>query len=59
MVQFNLPQNSRPKPGKTWPKTAGAKRTTEFRVYCPCADDVAGHARRGAFASIDREVAPA
>jgi succinate dehydrogenase / fumarate reductase iron-sulfur subunit len=33
MAQFNLPLNSRPKPGKTWPKTPAAKRTTEFRVY--------------------------
>ncbi len=33
MVQFNLPKNSRPTPGKTWPKPAGAKRLTEFRIY--------------------------
>jgi succinate dehydrogenase / fumarate reductase, iron-sulfur subunit len=33
MVQFNLPKNSRMTSGKTWPKTAGAKETTEFRVY--------------------------
>ena len=33
MVQFTLPANSRPTPGKTWPAPAGAKRTTEFRVY--------------------------
>jgi succinate dehydrogenase / fumarate reductase iron-sulfur subunit len=33
MAQIVLPQNSRVKPGKTWPKPAGAKRTTEFRVY--------------------------
>ena len=33
MVQFNLPKNSRMTEGKTWPKPAGAKRTTEFRIY--------------------------
>ncbi len=33
MVQLTLPQNSRPTPGKSWPKPAAAKRTTEFRVY--------------------------
>ena len=33
MVQFNLPKNSRPTPGKTWPKPANAKRLTEFRIY--------------------------
>jgi succinate dehydrogenase / fumarate reductase iron-sulfur subunit len=33
MVQLTLPQNSRPKPGKTWPKPANAKRLTEFRIY--------------------------
>src|SRR5580692_6229740 len=33
MVQFNLPKNSRLTAGKTWPKTEGAKETTEFRVY--------------------------
>ena len=33
MVQFTLPENSRPKAGKTWPKPADAKRLTEFRVY--------------------------
>ena len=33
MAQFNLPKNSRPTPGKTWPKPEGAKRLTEFRVY--------------------------
>jgi succinate dehydrogenase / fumarate reductase, iron-sulfur subunit len=33
MVQFNLPKNSRVQPGKSWPKPAGAKRLTEFRVY--------------------------
>ncbi len=33
MVQFNLPKNSRPTPGKAWPKPANAKRLTEFRIY--------------------------
>jgi hypothetical protein len=54
MAQFNLPLNSRPKPGKTWPKTPAAKRTTEFRIHRPSADEVAGRARRGAFAPVDR-----
>src|SRR6202161_2414052 len=33
MVQLTLPQNSRPTPGKSWPKPASAAKTTEFRVY--------------------------
>src|SRR5258707_14020184 len=33
MVQLTLPENSRVKSGKTWPKPANAKRTTEFRIY--------------------------
>jgi succinate dehydrogenase / fumarate reductase iron-sulfur subunit len=33
MVQFTLPANSKIAPGKTWPAPAGAKRTTEFRIY--------------------------
>ena len=33
MVQLTLPENSRIKPGKTWPKPANAKETTEFRIY--------------------------
>jgi succinate dehydrogenase / fumarate reductase iron-sulfur subunit len=33
MVQFNLPKNSRPTPGKAWPKPANAKRLKEFRIY--------------------------
>ncbi len=33
MVQLTLPENSRVKPGKTWPKPANVKRTTEFRIY--------------------------
>ena len=33
MVQFTLPQNSKVKPGKTWPGPEGAKRTKTFAVY--------------------------
>jgi len=33
MVQINLPKNSRPTPGKAWPRPADAKRVTEFRIY--------------------------
>jgi succinate dehydrogenase / fumarate reductase, iron-sulfur subunit len=33
MVQLTLPENSRVKSGKTWPKPANAKRLTEFRIY--------------------------
>src|SRR3984893_4757362 len=33
MVQLTLPENSRVKSGKTWPKPASATRLTEFRVY--------------------------
>jgi succinate dehydrogenase / fumarate reductase iron-sulfur subunit len=33
MVQLTLPENSRIKPGKTWPKPPNAKRLTEFRIY--------------------------
>lgn len=33
MVEFNLPPNSRVKPGKTWPRPADAKRTRVFKVY--------------------------
>ena len=33
MVQLTLPENSRIKPGKTWPKPASAARLTEFRIY--------------------------
>jgi succinate dehydrogenase / fumarate reductase iron-sulfur subunit len=33
MVQLTLPLNSRPTPGKSWPRPAGAAKTTEFRVY--------------------------
>ncbi|WP_421762056.1 succinate dehydrogenase iron-sulfur subunit [Devosia sp.] len=33
MAELTLPKNSRITPGKTWPKPAGAKRVTEFRVY--------------------------
>lgn len=33
MVEFALPRNSRPTPGKIWPKPASAKNVREFRVY--------------------------
>jgi succinate dehydrogenase / fumarate reductase iron-sulfur subunit len=33
MVQLVLPENSRPKPGKSWGAPQGAKRLTEFRIY--------------------------
>jgi len=33
MVEFALPRNSRPTPGKVWPKPAGANNVREFRVY--------------------------
>ena len=33
MVQINLPKNSRPTPGKTWPRPANASRVTEFHIY--------------------------
>jgi succinate dehydrogenase / fumarate reductase iron-sulfur subunit len=33
MVQLTLPANSKIGTGKTWPAPAGAKRTTEFRIY--------------------------
>ncbi len=33
MVEFALPKNSVVGQGKSWPKPAGAKRLTEFRIY--------------------------
>ncbi|CAH1650234.1 succinate:quinone oxidoreductase, iron-sulfur cluster binding protein [Hyphomicrobiales bacterium] len=33
MAEFALPKNSRMTEGKVWPKPAGAKHTTDFRVY--------------------------
>ncbi|MBS7697234.1 MULTISPECIES: succinate dehydrogenase iron-sulfur subunit [unclassified Chelatococcus] len=33
MAEFALPKNSRMTEGKVWPKPAGAKRTTDFRIY--------------------------
>ncbi len=33
MVEFNLPPNSRIKPGKTWPVAAGARRLKRFKIY--------------------------
>jgi succinate dehydrogenase / fumarate reductase iron-sulfur subunit len=39
MAQINLPKNSRPTPGKTWPRPANATRVTEFRIYRWSPDD--------------------
>ena len=39
MVAFTLPRNSKITEGKSWPKPANAKRTTEFRVYRWSPDD--------------------
>jgi succinate dehydrogenase / fumarate reductase iron-sulfur subunit len=33
MVQLTLPKNSKIGKGKVWPKPAGAKHVTEFRIY--------------------------
>ena len=33
MVQLTLPKNSQVRPGKTWPKPAGATSLKEFRIY--------------------------
>jgi succinate dehydrogenase / fumarate reductase iron-sulfur subunit len=33
MAHLVLPKNSRPTPGKTWPKPASATRLAEFRIY--------------------------
>jgi succinate dehydrogenase / fumarate reductase, iron-sulfur subunit len=33
MVEFALPKNSRPLPGKTWPKPDSTKRLSEFNIY--------------------------
>ena len=33
MVQFTLPENSRIRPGRTWPRPEGAGNTREFRIY--------------------------
>jgi succinate dehydrogenase / fumarate reductase iron-sulfur subunit len=41
MAEFNLPQNSRLTQGKAWPKPAGAKNVTEFKVYRWNPDDTA------------------
>jgi succinate dehydrogenase / fumarate reductase iron-sulfur subunit len=39
MAEFNLPKNSRLIEGKAWPKPAGAKNVTEFKVYRWSPDD--------------------
>jgi succinate dehydrogenase / fumarate reductase, iron-sulfur subunit len=41
MAEFNLPQNSRLTEGKAWPKPAGAKKVTEFKIYRWNPDDTA------------------
>src|SRR6478609_9742420 len=41
MAEFNLPANSRLTEGKAWPKPAGAKKLTEFKVYRWNPDDTA------------------
>jgi len=41
MVEISLPRNSRPQPGRQWPKPEGAKRLSEFRVYRWNPDDSA------------------
>ncbi|MEX0842659.1 MAG: succinate dehydrogenase iron-sulfur subunit [Xanthobacteraceae bacterium] len=33
MVQFTLPRNSKVTEGKTWPRPAGARRVTRYRIY--------------------------
>ena len=33
MAELLLPKKSQPKPGKTWPKPAGATNIREFRIY--------------------------
>ena len=33
MVELVLPKNSRPLPGKSWPRPPAAKRATEFSIY--------------------------
>jgi succinate dehydrogenase / fumarate reductase iron-sulfur subunit len=33
MVELTLPKKSQPKPGKTWPKPAGATNLREYKVY--------------------------
>jgi succinate dehydrogenase / fumarate reductase, iron-sulfur subunit len=45
MVQLTLPENSRIKPGKTWPRPANATRLTEFRIYRWNPDDGANPRR--------------
>ena len=39
MAEFTLPKNSRLVEGKAWPKPAGAKKLTEFKVYRWSPDD--------------------
>ncbi|MEZ5669327.1 MAG: succinate dehydrogenase iron-sulfur subunit [Alphaproteobacteria bacterium] len=39
MVEFALPKNSKIKPGKQWPKPAGATNLREYRIYRWSPDD--------------------
>jgi len=39
MAEFRLPENSRIKQGKIWPRPEGAERLTEFQVYRWSPDD--------------------
>ena len=41
MVELALPKNSRPTPGKTWPRPANSSNVREFRVYRWSPDDTA------------------
>ena len=53
MVQLTLPKNSRVKPGKTWPKPAGATNVKEFRIYRWNPDD--GQNPRIDIYTVDRD----
>src|SRR5271166_3782981 len=53
MVEFALPKNSRPLPGKTWPKPDSTKRLSEFNIYRWNPDD-AQNPRIDSY-SVDRD----
>ena len=53
MVQLTLPENSRPKPGKTWARRRRLQRSTEFRIYRWNPDD-GGNPRIDAY-QVDRD----
>ncbi len=57
MVQLALPESSRIRPGKTWPKPAIAKRATEFRI-CPWKPD-GGPISSGVVAPVCKWAVPA